>query len=114
MNDQQSNEDYIQNILGQWKGQTLLIVKEELNNIDQAYLQLEDVQIQEISRDTDDYLANRSIQLIGGGETVETSGEAPLPYARYDIPLTEIGEVKQEGNQLKLTNDRATYTVHPI
>lgn len=114
MCEQNNQEQQIQGLLDSWKGQTILVIKEELDNIDQAYMHLEDVRIKEIERDTDDYLANRFLELIGGGETVEQTSEEPLPYSGYDIPLDGVEAVKAEGNQLTFRNHRASYTVQPI
>ncbi len=108
------NEADIQNLLATWKGQTIRVVKEELENVDQAYLHLTDVRLKEVTRDTDDYLANRAIELVGGGETVEESGEAVLPYARYDLPLTDLHDVEANQDHLVFKNDRASYTIQPI
>jgi hypothetical protein len=107
-------EQTIQEVLEAWRGKTILVIKEELNNVDQAYLNLEEVRIKDVARDTDDYIDNRLLELIGGGETVENAGEAPLPYAQYDIPFSQIEAVQTDNGQLKFKNERASYTVYPI
>lgn len=113
MNENNEIEEKIKGSLDHWKGQTILVEKEELNNTDQAYLHLTDVRIKTINKNTDDYLANRSLELIGGGETVEEV-EGPLPYSSYDIPLTQLSAIQSGDKLLKFQNDRATYTVHPL
>jgi hypothetical protein len=108
------SEQTIQEVLEAWRGKTILVIKEELDNVDQAYLNLEEIRVKNIERDTDDYMANRFLELIGGGETVEETGEAALPYDQYDIPVSQLSAVHTENGQLKFKNDRASYTVYPV
>lgn len=108
------HERELKQVLDQWVGRDVVLTKQEDGDIDQTVMSLEHVTYVGRGETIDGYVSSRALQLRGEG-TVQTAGgeRQPLPFARYDIPLTDDCHIQHNQNTILIETERAEYTVTP-
>jgi len=97
--------------LEQKTGETLLIRKEEREDIDETRVRLESVEYDETVPTFDDYAEGSSLILHGAGNVVSGDGELPLPRDQYQIYVDGQFDCNPDANGLSLTTGRAKYRI---
>lgn len=88
------------------------IQKEEDGDIDAVELKLNRVSLGKMERkDPDDYVENEALLLHGEGSIQSGGQQAPLPLDAYEIPLTDTLMLEEQQDVLKVTTERAIYTI---
>lgn len=91
--------------------ETIVITKEELNDLDTVHFSLEHVDYRNSEDTVDDYLDDALI-LRGSGSTLNADGElVPLPQQSYEIAVSGLKLHTIEADKVELQTDRAKYTL---
>ncbi len=93
-------------------GRVLEIEKEEDGILDTTALRLSDVVLIR-HHDTDDYLSDHALLLKGEGVVAADAGSEPLPYAFFEIALTDQWSARAEPGRLALQTERGSYVIKP-
>lgn len=93
--------------------QILFIEKQENQDIDRAWLQLDEVGYNPNIRSLDGYIDGPAIILHGRGAIAADRGEAPLPDDRYVIPVGGIKVNAAFAGGITVHTDRAHITIKP-
>ncbi|WP_042198692.1 hypothetical protein [Paenibacillus camerounensis] len=92
-------------------GQTVVITKQELDDVDTVHFSLESVDYRGAEEVIDDYLGDALI-LRGSGNTLNGDGElVPLPQPSYEIAVSGLQLHSAEAERAELQTDRAKYTL---
>jgi len=99
-------------LIKQWTGQPIKIIKQEMDDNDETNLELNAISYSKDTRRIDGYEPMHSLLLRGFGE-VETSDhhQEPLPKATYEIPLEDSTLYTYDGIRFSLITDRGVYTI---
>ncbi len=92
------------------KSKVLEIEKEEDGVVDTASLRLSDVVLIR-HHDTDDYLSDQALLLKGEGMVGTEDGSESLPYAFFEIALTEQWSAQAQPERLTLKTERGHYLI---
>lgn len=91
--------------------ETIIITKEELNDLDTVHFSLESVDYRDSEDTIDDYLGDALI-LRGSGSTLNADGDlVPLPQQSYEIDVSGLKLHTIEADKVELQTDRAKYTL---
>lgn len=91
--------------------ETIIITKEELNDLDIVHFSLENVDYRNSEDTIDEYLDDALI-LRGSGRTLNADGElVPLPQQSYEIAVSGLHLHTIEADKVELQTDRAKYTL---
>lgn len=98
-------------LLREWSGKRVKVVKHELEDRDETLINLDTVSYENGSS-IDDYEPRHSLQLNGAGmiETTEDNYEQ-LPSDEFEIPLEEDAVYEFDGEKLALETSRGNYTI---
>lgn len=98
-------------LLQQWNGQQIKIVKREMDDTDEILLDLKGISFTK-SESIDDYIPRYSLQLNGSGviETTMNNYEA-LPSETFEIPLEEEATYEFDGTRFTISSSRGIYTI---
>ncbi len=91
--------------------ETVLIRKEEQDDLDETRVQLEGVEYKESVQTIDDYAEGSSLILHGPGSVLNEQGDIPLPQNTFQIYVDGLSECKVEGSSLTMTTERAKYMI---
>lgn len=99
-------------LLNKWVGKDIKITKHELDDNDEALMDLESISYSKDTRRIDDYEAMHTLQIIGIGKVENENNEfIPLPSSTYEIPLEDTTKYQFDGNRLTLNTERGKYTI---
>jgi hypothetical protein len=101
----------IKSTLESWGDVQVLISKVEMGDVDRTIINLSDLSFETNSPDTDDYLSNQTLQLIGKGYQVTDNNDIAIPYGAYDIPIENVVDFQNDGDRIHLVTNRASYTI---
>lgn len=104
--------DEVKELLKQWSGKQIKIVKHEMNDLDEALIDLKNISYQQETQTIDDYEARNSLHLNGAGmiETTEDNYQE-LPSDLYEIPLEEDALYESDGKKLMVSTSRGVYVL---
>lgn len=89
--------------------QTIVIKKQELEDLDTVHFSLENVDYRNAEDTIDDYLDSALI-LRGTGSTLNSDGDlVSLPQPNYEIAVSGLKVNNFKENQVELQTDRAKY-----
>ncbi|GAB4071949.1 hypothetical protein GCM10028778_00520 [Barrientosiimonas marina] len=99
-------------LLQQWNGETIRIVKHELEDLDETSMQLQALSFEINTHRIDEYEPMHTLFLNGTG-TIETDAhhDQPLPSSVYEIPLGDDTLYEFDGNQFMLSTSRGMYKI---
>ncbi|GIO29495.1 MULTISPECIES: hypothetical protein [Paenibacillus] len=100
--------------LEQNTGETLLIRKEERDDIDETRVRLKSVEYDETVPTFDEYAEGSSLILHGPGNILGGHGDLPLPRDQYQIYVDGKFDCSRDGNGLSVTTGRAKYHISVI
>ncbi|MGB4431921.1 hypothetical protein [Candidatus Darwinibacter acetoxidans] len=109
---QQSTEK-IRSWFDRHRQKELRIRKEEDDDLDEARIRLEDVEVVQ-HHDTDGYLSSQAVLLKGEGTVVAAHGEEPLPGRTFEISLTDRWFSAADDCSLHLNTVRGSYHIEII
>ncbi|QUL52357.1 hypothetical protein KDC22_18015 [Paenibacillus tritici] len=93
------------------KQATLVITKQELNDLDTVHFTLESVDYRNAEDVIDEYLDSALI-LRGSGNTLNADGElVPLPQPSYEIAVSGLKLNAVAEDKAELKTDRAVYSI---
>jgi hypothetical protein len=95
-------------------GQTIMIRKEEQDDLDETRLHLEHVEYNAHVPTVDDYTEGNSLILHGPGKVVREQGDIVLPQNTFQIYIDGLSESRAEEEQLSMKTDRAKYLIFVI
>lgn len=101
----------VKDMIRPWMDQHVLLTKHEDGDIDKTVLKLKAITIVEREPSIDDYVSPQALQLHGNGFVLFKDRRTPLPYERYDIPLTDQLHVHRREGALHIVTERAQYTI---
>ncbi|MFC7319812.1 hypothetical protein [Halobacillus campisalis] len=112
MNERSLSVEEFNELLQKWSGQTIRIIKHELDDLDRVVMELKDISYSTNTRRSDQYEAMHTLLLNGTGvtETV-ASNTQPLPDSTYEIPLEDSTLYQFDNQRFSLLTDRGTYTI---
>lgn len=92
--------------------QTLMIRKQEADNVDETRIKLENA-VTAVRNEThpEDFTAEQSFLLKGRGAVIVNGEEIPMPNDLYEIPYDGPLAFTVEEEGLHLTTDRASYRI---
>lgn len=92
--------------------QTLMIRKQEADNVDETRIKLENA-VTAVRNEThpEDFTAEQSLLLKGRGAVIVNGEEIPMPKDLYEIPYDGPLAFTFEEDGLNLTTDRASYRI---
>lgn len=93
------------------KQQTVMIRKQELEDIDQTRITLEDVEYKPSTQTIDEYTEGDSLILHGSGAVVNEQGDIPLPQSTYQIYVDGLKHANVQDQQLSMETERAKYEI---
>lgn len=92
------------------RSRVLEIEKEEDGVLDTATLRLSDVVLIR-HHDTDDYLSDQALLLKGKGVVATEDGNESLPFAFFEIALTDQWSAQAQPDGLALKTKRGSYLI---
>lgn len=93
-------------------GHDILLTKREDGDIDKTIISLQSVSLVERGETIDGYVSPAALQLRGQGYVLQDNQKSPLPHQRYDIPLTDELNIRDDGdNMLLIETERANYAI---
>lgn len=99
-------------LLGQWNGKDIKIIKQEINYIDEVLISLETSSFSKNSERLDDYEPLYVLQLSGTGKVKTADNNyVPLPTPIYDIPIEDDTSYQFDGSIFTIETDRGIYTI---
>ncbi|RDW16470.1 hypothetical protein CWR48_16430 [Oceanobacillus arenosus] len=102
-------------LLNQWQGQTIKIIKHELDDLDETLIDLNTISYSTNHRRIDEYEPLHSLRLNGGGAIeTETDNFQSLPQSMYEIPLEDYALYEFDGTQFILSTARGVYTIELV
>lgn len=107
-------EEHVQ-LLADWlnghAGATVVIEKQELEDKDKVFFQLESVEYRDSDGSIDDYVDNALI-LHGTGSTLNADGElVNLPVKSYEIAVSGLSYETADENKVQARTERGQYTL---
>ncbi|ASA21746.1 hypothetical protein [Paenibacillus donghaensis] len=104
-------EQHIRDWLQSHLNATIIIEKQELEDLDKVYFHLKGIDYREAADVLDEYLDNALI-LQGSGSTLNADGEqVPLPQTNYELAVSGLLIESLQLNTVKLTTERAKYVL---
>lgn len=102
-------------LLREWNGKTIKIVKHELDDFDETLMDLNAISYSKETNRTDDYVALYSLNLNGSG-VIETTPNVyqSLPSELYEIPLEENALYEFDGERFIVSTSRGVYTIEAL
>jgi hypothetical protein len=102
----------VNEILREWSGKKVKIVKHELDDIDETLINLSKISYAKNDQRIDDYQSEYSLNLNGTGliETTANNYE-DLPNNSFEVPLEEDGLYEFDGDRIILSTTRGVYTL---
>ncbi|RFA33748.1 hypothetical protein CAI16_13700 [Virgibacillus dokdonensis] len=99
-------------LLQKWNGKQIKVSKQELNDYDEAIIDLSAITYETHTRRLDDYEPLHTLQLNGAGKvkTDYNSYQTPPTFV-YEIPLEDSSLYQFDGERFALVTDRAIYTI---
>ncbi|WP_085991221.1 hypothetical protein [Oceanobacillus senegalensis] len=99
-------------LIKQWNGRKIKIVKHELDDFDETLMDLSAISYSKNPNTIDDYESMYSLNLNGSGviETTTNNFES-LPSELYEIPLENSALYEFEGNRFIVSTSRGVYTI---
>ncbi|WP_213649798.1 hypothetical protein [Paenibacillus sp. J23TS9] len=94
--------------------ETILIRKEEQEDLDETKVKIEGVEYKESVPTIDDYAEGSSLILHGPGSVLNEQGEIPLPQNTFQIYVDGLSECDVEEERLTIETDRAKYLISVI
>ncbi len=92
-------------------GETLVIKKQEMSDLDTVHFNLENVDYRNTEDVIDEYLDSALI-LRGTGNTLNRDGElVPLPQQNYEIAVSGLLLENVDDGQVELRTERAKYSI---
>ncbi|CQR56117.1 hypothetical protein [Paenibacillus riograndensis] len=92
-------------------GETIMIKKQEMNDLDTVHFNLETVDYRNTEDVIDEYLDSALI-LRGTGNTLNRDGElVPLPQQNYEIAVSGLQLDNADDGQVELRTERAKYSI---
>ncbi|OKP88781.1 hypothetical protein A3842_05100 [Paenibacillus sp. P3E] len=92
-------------------GETLVIDKQEMKDLDTVHFNLETVDYRDAEDVIDEYLDSALI-LRGTGNTLNRDGKlVPLPQLNYEIAVSGLQLDTVHDGQVELRTDRAKYSI---
>jgi hypothetical protein len=101
----------LKSTLESWGNVQVLISKVEMGDVDRTVINLNDLSLESTSRDTDDYLSDQTLQIVGKGYQVMEDTKVSIPYETYDIPVEAVIDYQNDGDRIHLVTNRASYTI---
>lgn len=99
-------------LLQKWNGKNIKISKIELDDLDETWMQLDNVSYSSNTRRLDDYEPMHSLHLNGSGQIqTENNHVEQLPSSDYVIPLEDSSLYEFDGEQFLLSTDRGVYKI---
>lgn len=98
-------------MINQWAGQDVLLIKEEDGDVDKTVISLKDVTFSQRGATIDDYVSPDTLQLHGEGYVLLEDQNVPLPNDSFDIALSDDMAIRSENGTLEIRTDRAAFTV---
>ncbi|RDW15535.1 hypothetical protein [Oceanobacillus chungangensis] len=99
-------------LLQQWNGESIKIVKHELDDLDETLLDLDSLSYSNNDNRGDGYEARHSLYLNGSGVIETTSHNyETLPKDFYEIPLEDSTLYEFDGSRFILSTTRGVYTI---
>ncbi|WP_169810166.1 hypothetical protein [Paenibacillus antarcticus] len=90
---------------------TIIVKKEEDDDIDQVHIQLSQFEFRQTGEGSDAYL-DSALVLQGKGSTLNNDGDlVPLPQDMYDIATTGLEIINLVSEEIELHSARAKYTI---
>ncbi|WP_163538543.1 hypothetical protein [Gracilibacillus sp. YIM 98692] len=112
MTSQHLSVEEFNQLLQQWNGETIKISKQELQDYDQAILELDSISYSKDTRRLDGYEPMHTLQLNGSGKTLTDDNQyKPLPSDYYEIPLEDSTQYTYHNSQFSLKTDRGEYII---
>lgn len=97
--------------LKQWNGQSIRIVKEELDDLDETLLDLQSISYTK-GASIDDYIPRYSLLLRGIGIVGTTMNNyEELPSQAFEIPLEEEAIYEFDGTRFFISTSRGVYMI---
>ena len=99
-------------LLQQWSGKKVKIVKHETGDLDETFIELRAVSYAKENPTIDGYEPLHSLHLNGAGviETTMNNYEA-LPSDLYEIPLEDDALYEFDGTRFIVSTSRGVYTI---
>ena len=98
-------------LLNKWNGKTIKIVKKEMNDRDEVYMELDAISYAKDEQTIDDYASMYTLQLNGDGQTMTADQYMPLPDSMFEIPLDDDTIYEFNGAAFVLQTNRGTYKI---
>ncbi|MEC5423903.1 hypothetical protein QGM71_10420 [Virgibacillus sp. C22-A2] len=99
-------------LLSKWSGETIKIMKQELDDTDETVMKLKAISYDKNTRRIDEYVPMHTLQLNGTGNVQTTAADLQsLPESMYEIPLEDTSLYEFDGSRFSLTTDRGVYTI---
>ncbi|TLS38158.1 hypothetical protein [Pseudalkalibacillus caeni] len=111
MSDNKFSQQELEHLLNEWKGDNVIIQKEEMDDKDKTIMKLEDFSFQERDQTIDDYTSEMLLQLKGEGKVISDQSAEPLPFSRFEIPLEEVSQMHLDETSIQLKTERGSYTI---
>ena len=99
-------------LLQEWRGKKVEIVKHETGDLDKTLIDLSVVSYAKEDPSIDGYIPRYTLHLTGAGviETTMNNYEA-LPTDSYEIPLEDDALYEFDGNRFIISTSRGVYTI---
>lgn len=102
-------------LLKQWNGNSVKVLKYEMDDLDETVLDLSSISYSTDTRDIDGYEAMHTLNLNGDGQIQTVASQfQPLPSALYEIPLEDSSLYEFDGNRFIISTNRAVYKIELV
>ncbi|WP_156289740.1 hypothetical protein [Oceanobacillus salinisoli] len=102
-------------LIRQWNGRKIKIVKHELDDFDETLMDLSAISYSKESRRIDDYVPMYSLHLNGSGVIETTMNHyQSLPSELYEIPLEDSALYEFDGSRFIVSTSRGVYTIELV
>lgn len=99
-------------MINEWTGKEIKILKHEADDIDETIILLEKVSYKENLHRVDDYEPKYELRLVGSGFIENADDEfEPLPNSVYEIALDDDTEYQFSAEKFHLNTERGTYSI---
>lgn len=99
-------------VLKKWSGESIKIMKQEIDDQDEIMMDLSNISFETNSRRIDDYLAKHTLHLYGDGKVkTEDARYEPLPDSQFEVPIYDGSTFMYDGSRLYVQTERGNYII---
>lgn len=115
MNHQFLTIEQFNDMIRQWNGKQIKIVKHELDDFDETLMDLSAISYSKNPGTIDQYEPIYSLNLNGSGVIETTMNQyEPLPSELYEIPLEDSAMYEFDGERFIVSTSRGVYTIEAL